>query len=44
MPLSDSTEHKRPTTRRFVVVLLAVLIPAITVIGALVLAMLELNS
>jgi len=44
MPLSGSAEHKHSATRRVAIILLAVLIPSITVIGALVLAMLELNS
>jgi hypothetical protein len=43
MPHAGDTEPNRPT-RRVVIILLAILIPAITVIGALVLAMLELNS
>jgi hypothetical protein len=42
-PLIGDAEHKRPS-RRAVNTLLAVLISAITVMGALVLAMLELNS
>ena len=46
MPLAGNSEPDRSTrsTRRAVVILLAILIPAITVLAALVLAMLELNS
>lgn len=41
-PATDA-EPKHDTTRRVVVVLLVILIPVITVIGALVLALLEMN-
>jgi hypothetical protein len=43
MPLTTDAEAQHDTTRHVVVVLLVVLIPVITVAGALVLALLELN-
>jgi hypothetical protein len=43
MPPTTDAEPKHDTTRRVVVVLLVILIPTITVIGALVLALLEMN-